>query len=332
MTTIKDIAKRSNVAISTVSYVLNKSKNVKPETRKKVLQAIEELNYRPNMTARSLKTKQSLTVGIILPDISNLFFIEVIRGIEDTLSENDYSVILCNSDENKQKEIKYISTLIEKDIDGIIFLGTGTNLTDLKKNVPLVVVDRKLGDQYSTVTTDNEKGGYMATMHLLERNHSEVILLTGPLTISTYFDRKSGYMKALKEKDVQFNELLVHECEVSLKGGMLAVEQVLNSEIEIKSIFAANDLIALGAMRALIKRGFAVPGDVSIIGYDDIPMVSLVTPALTTIEQPKYEMGVKAGELLLQKIRNVKKNEGKTNMQVTLQPKLIIRETTRMAE
>jgi LacI family transcriptional regulator len=326
MATIKDIAKRANVAISTVSYVLNDSKNVKPETKERIMKIIEELNYHPRMVARSLKTRKTLTIGIIVPDISNMFFTEIIRGIEDLFNKHDYSVILCNTDEDQSKESKYIKTLFEKDIDGLIFLGTGKNQQNLlknKKNIPVVIVDRKIGDEFNSVMVNNLKGGYLATEYLLKKHHSEVLFLSGSLAVSTYFDRLSGYKEALRANGYAFNEALVHQCEASSDGGYLCIEKLFDKSFPFKSIFAANDLIALGAMKALIKRGIKIPEEVSIIGYDNIPTSYLVIPALTTVNQPKYLMGEQAGRLLLKQI----KEEMNGEEQIVLDPELIIRET-----
>ena len=325
MATIRDIAKSANVAASTVSYVLNGTKSVKPETRERILKIMQDMDYQPSIVARSLKTKKTLTIGIIVPDISNIFFIEIVRGIEDISHKHGYSVILCNTGEDRQKEIKYLNTLINKDIDGLIFLGTGKNRQILRNNkdIPVVIVDRKLGEGFCSVMIDNVKGGFIAADYLLKKNGPEMAFITGPLAISTYFDRMTGYMNALKAHNCEFNEELVIECRVSHEGGYEAVESLLKREINVKSVFAANDLIALGAMRALIKKGIRIPEEVSIIGYDDIPAASIVTPALTTVEQPKYSMGEKAAGLLFGQINK----QDLSDMHVVLEPRLIVRET-----
>jgi LacI family transcriptional regulator len=326
LVTIKDIAQKAKVAVSTVSYVLNGTKNVKPATKERILLAIKELNYTPRMVARSLKTRKTQTIGIIVPNISNVFFVEIIRGIEDIFNHHGYSVILCNTDEDRQKEIRYLQTLFDKDIDGLIFLGTGKNQNVLnnKQDTPVVVVDRRLGEEFNSVLVDNVFGGYLATDYLLTKTKSEVLFLSGQLTLSTYFDRLLGYKEALKVHGYGYSENLVYQCQASHDGGYQCIENLIKDSFEIKSIFAANDLIALGAMKALIKNGIRIPEEVSIVGYDDIPTSSLVVPALTTVEQPKYLMGKRAAELLLKQINNEKIDEKK----LILKPKLIIRETT----
>jgi LacI family transcriptional regulator len=325
MTTIKDIAKQADVAASTVSYVLNNTKNVKPETKERILKVIKELHYQPSAVARSLKTKKSLTIGIMIPDISNMFFTEIVRGIEDIANEYEYNVILCNTDEDEKKEKRYLDNLYNKHIDGLIFVGTGKNQQILKdkQHIPVVAVDRKIGYNFGSVMVDNVKGAYIATNYLLEKNGADVILLTGPLSLSTYFERMTGYIEALREKGLEYNENIVRECPVGHEGGYTALEDLLEKNVGLRSIFASNDLIALGAMKALIKRGVRIPEEVSIVGYDDIPTASIITPALTTIQQPKYNMGRKAAELLL----NSMTKQAVKERHIVLEPKLVIRET-----
>ncbi len=326
MATIKDIALKAGVSISTVSYILNNTKNVRPETRQRVMAVIEEMNYYPSALAVSMKTKRTQTIGIIVPDISNMFFTEIIRGIEDYANQFGYSVILCNSDENQQKEKKYINTLFKKEIDGLIFVGTGKNpdILKKKKDMPIVIVDRKIGNEFSSVMVNNINGGFMATEYLIQKNKTSVYLLTGPLKLSTYFDRMTGYRQALNAYNVNYNESYVVECQVSHEGGYQGVEQILQRGQEVRSIFAANDLIALGAMKALVHKGYRIPEDVSVVGYDDIPTASIVIPALTTIEQPKYMMGEKAAENLIRQM-------SQTQIQpehIELEARLIIRESS----
>ncbi|MDB5053853.1 MAG: Transcriptional regulator, LacI family [Bacilli bacterium] len=325
MVTIKDIAKRAKVAISTVSYVINNSKNVTPETKARILSAIDELNYYPSMAARSLKTRRTLTVGIIVPDISNAFFTEIIRGIEDLFNKHDYSVILCNTDEDQDKEKRYLNTLYEKDIDGLIFIGTGKNEEIFKnrKEVPIVLVDRKVSGDFDSVTVNNVLGGFLATDHLLKRNRSSVMFLAGDLKINTYFDRLQGYKLGLKTHGLEFDESLVHLCKVSHEAGYQYMEKLLTKPFDIRSIFVENDLIALGVMKALLIKGIRIPEDVAIVGYDNIPTSYLVVPSLTTIDQPKYLIGKKAGELLLSKINGNKE----AKKQIVLDPEIVVRET-----
>lgn len=329
MATLKDVAKRAKVSVSTVSYVLNKKKVVKPDTKQRILQAVEEVGYRPNQVARGLKTRRTYTLGVIVPDITNEFFTQIVRGIEDTADRDGYSTILCNTDNDAQKEKKYIETLMSKDIDGLIFIGTGETQDIAEENdaIPVVVVDRKLGNGLNFITVDNVRGGYMATDYLLGKKKSEVAFLTGALSIRTFFDRMTGYINALRDHGVKYNKLLIRECEFSTDGGYRALSGMIEEGVGIDSVFAANDFIALGAIRALMEQGRRIPEDISIVGFDDIALSSIYMPALTTIRQPKYEMGQKAAEIILEEIRE-KASGRKESKQIILEPSLVIRETT----
>lgn len=325
MATIKDVAKLAGVSTSTVSYVLNNNKSLKAETKQRVMDAVKQLGYRPNLIARSLKTRKTSTIGIIIPDIANTFFTEIIRGIEDVSEQHNHSVILCNTYENTEKEEKYLNLLLNRDIDGLIFVGTGKNpriLSDIQ-GIPLVVVDRRIGDSYPSVMVDNEKGGYLAASYLLEKNKKEILFLSGPLSINTYFERLSGYLRAVKEAGFNRNELLIHECEVSYDGGQSTMRKILDQNIDFGSVFASNDLIALGAFNTLMKSGFTIPADVLLVGFDDIPTAHIITPGLTTIRQPTYEIGAKAAQLLYKHLIQ----ESKEIEHIVLEPELVIRET-----
>ncbi len=325
MSTIKDVAKKAGVSISTVSYIINNKKKVRPQTKELVLKAIKELNYSPNLVARSLKTKKTHSLGVIVPDLSNMFFTEIIKGIEDIASKDGYVIILCSTYEDVKKEEKDLNTLLNKDIDGLIFIGTGkTSIRNISKSTPVVLVDRKLGSSFLSVMVDNKKGGTLATDHLLSRRDSEVFLFTGPLTINTYFERMNGYIEALKKHGYEYNEKLIINCDINYDGGISAFESLIKSNSNVRSIFAANDLIALGVERAVLKNGLKIPDDIMIVGYDDIPTSSIVNPSLTTIKQPTYQMGVTAAKLLFGQLNN----KSLDSKHIILEPELIIRETT----
>lgn len=325
MVTIKDVAKRAGVSVSTVSYVINNKKKVKPQTKEKIFKVIDELKYSPNLTARSLKTKKTNSIGVIVPDLSNMFFTEIIKGIEDVASKENYVIILCSTYENVEKEEKDLKTLLNKNIDGLIFIGTGkTYIPQINKKVPIVLVDRKLGESNLSVMVNNKIGGFLATDHLLNKRDSEVFLFTGPLTINTYFERMNGYLEALRKHGYDYNEKLIINCDVSYAGGMEASKKLISNITTIKSIFAANDLIALGIIKAVLQSGLKIPDNVMIVGFDDIPTSSIVNPSLTTIRQPTYLMGTKAAELILNQLSN----KPIENKHIILEPELIIRDTT----
>lgn len=326
MATIRDIAKRANVAVSTVSYVLNDTKKVKPETKERILNAIKEMDFHPRSVAQSLKTRKTMTLGVILPDITNLFYAETIRGIEDAANQYGYNIILCDTDMDSKKEMNYLNTLYSKDVDGIIFLGSCFNdqLVRSRPDTPIIFINSKTGDDFSSVSFNDVKGGYVATKHLLERKNSDIFFLTGPLSRSSFFERMIGYIDALKSEGHRYNELLVQECDVSFQGGYNKAHAIFNKNTEIKSLFAVSDVIALGVIRALKEIGLKVPKDISIVGYDDINISAMFIPALTTVHQPKYMMGQKSVDLLMRKIKdNILENET-----FIVEPELIIRESS----
>ena len=319
------LQKKAGVSVSTVSYVVNNKKKVKLQTKEKIFKAINELNYSPNLTARSLKTKRTNSIGVIVPDLSNMFFTEIIKGIEDTASKENYVIILCSTYENIEKEEKDLKTLLRKDIDGLIFISTGkVHIPQINKKVPIVLVDRKLDSSYLSVMVNNKMGGFLATDHLLNKRDSEVFLFTGPLTINTYFERMNGYLEALRKHEYDYNEKLIINCDVSYNGGMEAYKKLISNITTIKSIFAANDLIALGIIKAVLQSGLKIPDNVMIVGFDDIPTSFIMNPSLTTIRQPTYLMGVKAAELILNQLNN----KPIENKQIILEPELIVRDTT----
>lgn len=329
MSTIYDVAKEAGVAPSTVSYVLNNTKNVKKATRQKVLDAVKKLNYTPNHIARSLKTKTTSTIGIVIPDISNPFFSELTRGIEDIANQYDYTVIICNTDENQKKEKKYLNTLISKGIDGLIFVGTGKYKIKKGKDLPTVLVDRYVDigfRNYGYVAFDNIEGSYIATSYLVQKGFKEITLLLGPIYLNTYMDRLKGYKKALLENKIDFNKTLIHvvsEQHISIEGGFNKVKELIKESKITDAIFATNDLMAIGAIKALQENNIRVPEDIKVIGFDDIYPSALITPSLTTISQPTYKMGQKAMKMLY----GIISGSNLENKVITLKPKLAIRES-----
>jgi len=326
MTTLKDVANRAGLSVSTVSYVLNGKKKVREDTYRRIMQAVEEVGYVPNQQARSLKTRSTLSIGVVVPDISNQFFPEIVKGIDDAANMDNYTIILCNTDNDAEREERCINALLSKDIDGIIYIGTAKSKAILqrKTELPIVLVDRKLGERYISVTTNNYQGGYMATEHLIHTGHSSIALITGPVFITTYFDRLRGYMDALNANSLHYSEELVFECDFTSKSGYDAAYRLCEQNVQVDAIFATNDLMALSIIRALLELGKKVPEDIAVVGYDDIYIASIVMPALTTIRQPKYEMGKKAAELLIKAIHK----EEITQRQIEMTPTLIVRETT----
>ena len=325
--TIKDVAKRAGVAISTVSRVINNSGYVASETREKVLRAVEEMKFVPSHMARSLVSRETKSLGLIMPDITNPFFPAIARGVEDAAAALGYTVVLCNTDDDLAREEAYVKTLREKFIDGIIFVTVtpgNQEIKDLLDNgMPVVALDRSQEVLTApAVLVDNVEGGYMATRYLIERGHRLIAHISGPEYMSTSVDRRTGYQKALKEAGLEVLPALLRRGDFRLEGGYREMKAILESGVRPTALFAANDLMAIGAMRALEESGLRVPDDVSVIGYDDISLASLVKPTLTTIRQPAYQMGQEAVRLL---VRRILRDEPPT--EIILHGELIERES-----
>ncbi|MEH7176860.1 LacI family DNA-binding transcriptional regulator [Neobacillus vireti] len=334
--TIKDIARKANVSITTVSRVINqKSEGIGESTRKKVLEIIEELEYRPNSIARSMITKQTKTIGLIIPDIRNPFFPELVRGVEDFANLHAYNVFLCNTDGDPKRELEYVSLLKEKNVDGIIFTySCAENILRLEEividqNISLVLLDRGVEDQkFSSVSIHNESAGYLATKHLLDISHTKIGCITGPAQFPNSKARLNGYKRALKEAAIPFNQDLILAADYQMDGGYLAAKTLL-AEKDITAIFAFNDLMAFGVYQAAEEKGLTIPNDLSVVGFDNIKYNQLLHPKLTTIEQSVYEMGEISAKILLEQITQGGDVKNKT---LYLEPTLILRESTKKLE
>jgi LacI family transcriptional regulator len=289
--------------------VINETRFVSEELRARVLEVMEELNYQPSAVARSLRRKETQTIGMMVPDSSNPFFAEVARGIEDTSFDQEYSVILCNSDGDMKKEQFYINVLVEKRVDGIIFVAAGGSAQHirslLERNMPLVVVDREIADvEVDSVLTDNLQGGYLATKHLIELGHRRIGCITGPSDLTPSAERVIGYERALMERNLAVNENLILKGDFQYESGYQAVREFLTMDEPPTAVFACNDLMAVGAISGVRENGGRVPEDLAIVGFDDVDLASFTNPPLTTIVQPKYEMGVLAAQMLMERIKD----------------------------
>lgn len=296
------------MAPSTVSNVLNESKYVSDEIKARVYQAVEDLTYRPNLLARSLKTKRTLTVGVIIPEF-NMFFVEIVSAIENYLYEQGYTIIVCCTSENELKEKNYLDDLTQRFIDGLILLGMGQNPDEILKDypVPVVTVDRPVSDMLPSVTVGNEEGGYIATKHLLARGAYHIALITGDCQAKTNELRRQGYRKALAEHGIQYQESMERELKsVNYETGKQAARDLFASGQKIEGLFCDNDFFAVGAMQYLLGAGIRVPEDVKVVGFGGTQISEVIVPAITTVVQPRQLMGEKAAMMILQLI------EGKT--------------------
>lgn len=329
--TIKDVAKIAGVSPSTVSRVITKSEdlNIKEETRQRILNAIKKLNYKPNVIARSLRIKSTYTLGMVIPDITNSFFSILFKGADKVASEKDFSIILCNTDDNPNKAEKIINSLVQRQVDGLL-LATTNFKNDILNNMniskyPYVFVNRHLNNDIENyVITDNFLGAILAMEHLISLGHLRIAYVSGPLSIDTALNRLEGYKNSLKRHNLPFDSELVVESEMTEEGGYKAFYELIKKRVKFTAIFAANDLIALGIMTAAKNVGVKIPEDLSLVGFDDLPVVSKINPALTTIKVPLFEMGYYAADMLIRKIKGEKNYISK----IILRPELILREST----
>jgi len=327
--TIRDVARQAKVSVATVSRVVNPGTHrVTPATSRRVRAVIHALGYHPNVIAQSLKSRASRTVALIVPDISNPFFPAIARGIEDTARQRGYAVLLCNTYEDLSREQAYLQLLRKRWVDGMIFATVGSNTAHLRSlrddGLPVVLVARDVdGVPIDAVLVDNERGAYEATSHLLRLGHRAIAHITGPGSLRVARDRRRGYTRALREAGAPENETRVAAGDFTAEGGRSAVAVLLQRGVQFSAVVAANDLMAIGAMEALQAAGRRVPADVAVVGFDDITFASLVSPALSTVAQPKYRMGQLAMERLLELMAGASPAGRRT----VLEPRLIVRES-----
>lgn len=306
---MRDVAQRAEVSVATVSHVVNETRPVSDALRARVLAAMDELGYRHNRLARSLRRGETHTIGVIVPDSANPFFAEVARGVEDTSFDEGYSVILCNSDGDLKKELFYTNVLTAKRVDGILFVAAGVSTEHIRalqeEQVPLVVVDRNIPDvSVDEVLTDNIHGGETVTRHLIRLGHRRIGCITGPSDVTPSADRVTGYEQALRQADIPADERIIVRGDFQYQSGNQAAHELLAVDDPPTAIFACNDLMAVGAISAAQERGQRVPEDLSVAGFDDVRLASFTNPPLTTIAQPKYEMGVLAARMLLERMQD----------------------------
>ncbi len=301
--TIKDVARESGVNVSTVSRALNSVYGVHRDTRKHVLAVAARLNYRPNRVARGLVTGRSHTLGLIVSDIRNPFFAEVARGAEDAARSANCDLVLCNADLDPEKQMNYVRSLMEKRVDGFLMnsvaaLSRGQQRELASCGIPIVLLNRSAArGLFSTVHADNEGGGKLAAQYLLRLGHRHIAHVTGPRQHGNMTDRARGFVSVLQEHSGPA-PAVVHG-EISFEGGYRLTQKLLDQYPLTTAIFAANDMMAFGAARAIWEAGKRIPGDISLIGFDNLDISVVLHPPLTTIHQPKYETGQAAVEILL---------------------------------
>jgi len=325
-TTIKDIAEETGVSYATVSRALNNKYGVKPGTREKILAVARARGYTPNGIARGLVRKQTHSIGLIIPDISNPFFPQVASGVEDGAREKGYSVFLCNTNYESDQEARYLQLLIEKRVDGII-LASGCQASDtinplLMGSIPIVSLCTRFENvKNSFVVIDNERGGFIATKHLIEQGYPTVGYIGTHGDGISEGERFKGYLQALEKFNIPFDDRFVFSGDLKRETGYKITKRLIAGQHFPRALFVENDLMALGAIQGIKESGRRVPEDIAVVGFDDIAFASFPEIGLTTVRQPKYEMGKLAADILLDSIikptREAKKH--------ILEPKLIVR-------
>lgn len=307
-TTLKDVAREAGVNISTASRALNNAFGIHEDTRKLVIKVAERLNYRPNQVARGLVTGRSNSIGLIISDIRNPFFADLARGAEDAAFHAGSDLILCNSDQDANKQMRYFDWLVAKHIDGII-MNSVTPLSPAQQdrfsaaNVPIVLLNvssaarRSPTWRFSSVVADNLYGGEIAAKYLIDLGHRDVLHIAGPRAHGAFADRAKSFLKVFRDRGLPKPKVIFGEHTFAV--AYQSARQALEAHRHFTAIFAGNDVIAFGCMRALIEKGIRVPEDVSILGFDNVEMALIASPPLTTIDQPKYETGKAAVEILL---------------------------------
>jgi LacI family transcriptional regulator len=331
MATLHDIARHSGVSAATVSHVVNNSAYVSPKLRERVLKAIREHNYQPNVVARTLRTKASKTVGIFVPDIADPFFPALVRGAEDVFTHSGYTLLIGNSDNDQRKEERYYRAFMERRVDGLVAVVSSDHPAhyiqrhDLAK-VPIVFADRAYLDvPADMVGIDNIGSSKLAVNHLIEMGYERIATITGPLTLANARDRLTGYHRALREAGLVEDEALIREGSFDVTSGYMQARQLLGLPLPPDAIFVQNGLMTLGAFRAIQEAGLRCPEEVGVISFADQEWFSLVRPQITGVAHDSYDIGALAAELLLKRITGKLTGEA---LKRNIAAKLIAREST----
>lgn len=331
--TIKDIAVKANVSYTSVSRALNGKKGVSEETRRQVLAIAEEMGYFPNALARGLVQRRTYTLGLLIPDIINPFFPEIAKGVDEAARKEGYNMFLCNTGWDTEKERRYIDLMAEKQVDGLISLPAreGANYEYAKKRlgerIPMVFLSAtpQQGSAMS-ISTDNSLGSRQMIGHLVDRGYRRIAFVGGQSGMTGVEERLDGYRRAVEASGLTLRDEYIIESGFGFENGYEAVQQLLGLELRPQAVFAENDNIALGVLHGLREKGLRVPQDMAVAGFDDIPIAGMYGIRLTTVRQPKYQMGQLAVNMLLNQL--AQDGESARVRKVVLDPELIIREST----
>ena len=324
--TIAEVADRAGVSPTTVSHVLSGNRPVADTTSRRVRQAIEELGYRPSSLARSLRLQRSQTIALIVPDIANPFYPVLARGVDDEL-DGRYLTFVCSTDGQRERELRFAAEARDRHVDGVIIAAFGLTGDDaetlIDAGVPVVGLGQHLrGRRMDAVFTDDEHGGREATRHLIERGHRRIGLISGPEGAGVL--RTTGHHRALTEAGLEIDPSLEMVGDWHRAGGAAAMSRLLEMATPPTAVFAENDLMAIGALDLARQRGVSVPGDVAIVGYDDIEAAQMTTPPLTTVVNPAYEAGRQAGRLLLDRMTGGYRGRARV---IGLRSRLVVRDS-----
>lgn len=331
--TIKDVAERAGVSYTSVSRALNGKKGVGQETTARIISIAEEMGYRPNALARGLVNKRTYTLGLIIPDIINPFFPEIARGVDEAARKEGYNVFLCNTGWNLEQERRTIDLLAEKQVDGIITLPSheGASVDYAKERlgeeIPIIYLSTlpKQSNVFS-ITVDNAHGTFLVAQHLVDRGYRKIGFIGGEATLTGVEDRLRGFQSALSGFGIDLPEEWIVNLGFGIGAGEEAIRRLLDLPHPPEAVFAENDYLALGVLQGLAERGIDVPGEMAVVGFDDIPVSALHGVNLTTVRQPKYRTGELAVRMLLDQLEG--REEGAQVRKILLDPELVVRGTT----
>jgi LacI family transcriptional regulator len=333
VSTIKDVAALAGVSFTTVSHVLNDTRPVSADARRRVLAAVDEIGYLPSAVARSLRKSETKIVGLLVPNVQNPFFAELVCGVEESCRLAGFSVFLCNSDNDPRRQQEYMRTLLEKRVDGLLLSSAGDDealarIFEKMASVPSVTVDRLVaGARADRVSVNNQLGARIAVQHLLSLGHRRIACISGPAEFAVSRERIEGWRQGLREAGIAPDESLVLESDFSSPGGYETARRLLSAPGDgvapVTAVFASNDMMAVGVLRAAAELGLKVPQQLSVVGFDDIELSRYVFPALTTVGCSIRQLGAEAGRVLIARIENPKA----ALRDVLLSPRLVVRES-----
>ena len=321
--TLKMVAEKAGVSVNTASRAINNKPDINENTKKRILKVAQELGYIRNAAAVALRTKKTKAIGVVIADNRNPFYAEVLNGMEEASRKKDYHIILANTQRDYKKEEEAIKLLLAKRVDGLLIAPVQDRDDDIKKlieaNIPFVVVGRDFENiEVDAVYNDEVKGGFLAAEYLIKKGHKKIVLINGFLYKSPAKGRLEGYKKALKKYRISLDESLISVGDINIEDGYERTKQMLGKKLNFTAIFAYNDMVAFGSMQAIKEKGLRIPEDIELVGYDDIPFSSLISPSLTTIRIKKQELGIESVKLLFSRINGTRKKIKKIMLNVDL--------------